>query len=296
MAANYRNKRQDVGGGGRLASQSQLTGGSQPNLAGQPGTLNRTQVERRPAQFISASRSRLDSDSVIDERTSPNSAAAALKRTAKSQDRLNSTSSSTGYSSGRGTSSNSSTIGTAAYSRPTNTSSSNIGSGTSGRGNLAQPPSQAGSKSQAYVEPAGSGRASGPHQVPSPSYSNISNYSTINNEFADKEKTTNRTSREIVTSPSNYQNQLNVTSITKTRSPAPTTDNSFYEFEKVRLDYLRRGKLYEDTVFLPTDASIYFSRNPPFRIDWMRAKVSQCCLHYPLCIGLKGYLHVHILL
>uniref|UniRef100_A0A0B7A6W7 Calpain catalytic domain-containing protein n=1 Tax=Arion vulgaris TaxID=1028688 RepID=A0A0B7A6W7_9EUPU len=233
MAANYRQKRQEVGG--RLASQSQMSGGSQPNLAGTTGTLNRTQVERRPAQFISASRNRLDSDSLIDDRTSPNS---VLKRTAKSQDRLNSTSSSIGSNSSRSN-----------FSQPT-------------------------AKSHAYVDPVVIGNNNRnnvvPHPAGGPNYSNVSNYSTVNKHVDNKDtKAYNRVSREIITSPSSVQNPAN---ISNNRSTALTADNSFYEFEKVRLDYLRRGKLYEDTIFVPSDASVYYSRNPPFRIDWMRAK------------------------
>ena len=59
--------------------------------------------------------------------------------------------------------------------------------------------------------------------------------------------------------------------------PSPTTavaDNTFHEFEKVRVDYLRRGKVYEDTVFLPTDTSAYYSAQPPMQLEWIRAKVS----------------------
>lgn len=50
------------------------------------------------------------------------------------------------------------------------------------------------------------------------------------------------------------------------------TDTQLHEFEKVRLENLQRGKLYEDTLFLPTDSSLYFSRHPPYDFEWRRAK------------------------
>lgn len=224
MAAAYKRNRQEVSG--RLASQSQLTGGSQPNLT---GTISRTQVERRPTQFISASRNRLDSDSVLEDRSSPTSGTSSLKRTAKSQERLNSPSNSL------------------------NDSRANI-----------IPPS---TKSRAYVDPigpsSGSRNTAQSHLGGGPNYSNISNYS---NTYSDRDI---RSNRDPHSDSSNIHSSTNLAI-----NRAPASDSSFYEFEKVRLDYLRRGKLYEDTVFLPNDASIYFSRNPPFRIDWLRARVS----------------------
>ncbi|RUS84593.1 hypothetical protein EGW08_007620 [Elysia chlorotica] len=90
MAASYAFK--NAGGrhdsSGRLGSQSQQTGGSQQNLS---GTLPRTEVGRRGAQFHSA-RPRIDSDDAfIEGRASPSS---TLRRNAaRSQDRLNSSSS-----------------------------------------------------------------------------------------------------------------------------------------------------------------------------------------------------------
>ena len=33
----------------------------------------------------------------------------------------------------------------------------------------------------------------------------------------------------------------------------------------------RKGELFEDPKFLPTDQSLYFSRTPPVAIEWRRA-------------------------
>lgn len=44
-------------------------------------------------------------------------------------------------------------------------------------------------------------------------------------------------------------------------------------FDNIRSDLLRRGILFEDPEFLAQDASVYFSRSPPFRLDWKRPAV-----------------------
>ncbi|KAH9519565.1 Calpain-1 catalytic subunit [Bulinus truncatus] len=238
MAQSYLSSQQKVGSSGRLGSQSNLVdGGSQQNLT---GTLNRTQVERRPAQFISA-RSRLESDNSFDGRTSPG----GLKRTAKSQERLN--------------------------------VSSNSLSGS--RSNLVQARSipnlkQRADDSRDDISPL-------PQQVNSPNYSNISNYSSNNNnDFGIKGPARDRNSQNSTSSHSSYSSQGTqgiaianpMPRSSSTSSNISAVDNKLHEFEKVRVDYLRRGKLYEDGVFLPSISSIYFSREPPVPIEWIRAK------------------------
>ncbi|OWF56833.1 calpain-A-like isoform X3 [Mizuhopecten yessoensis] len=42
------------------------------------------------------------------------------------------------------------------------------------------------------------------------------------------------------------------------------------DFDTRRSECLRRGVLYEDPDFLPQDTSVYYSRNPPYRIEWKR--------------------------
>ncbi|KAK6998453.1 calpain-9 [Biomphalaria glabrata] len=240
MAQSYAASRQKVSGG-RLGSQSNLVdSGSQQNLT---GTLNRTQVERRPAQFISA-RSRLESDSTLDGRSSPR-----LKRIAKSQDRLNS-------------------------------SSSNLSSSGS-RSNLVQAKSipnlqHRADDSREEISPL-------PQQVNSPNYSNILNYSNTSanydkDGFGIKGAPRDRNSQNSTSSHSSYSSQGVAVanpiprSTPSTYTSSKAVDNRLHEFEKVRMDYLRRGKLYEDTIFLPSNASIYFSREPPVPLEWVRAK------------------------
>ncbi|XP_059154778.1 calpain-9-like [Physella acuta] len=249
MAAAYSQKVS-----GRLGAQTQkVSSGSQPNLT---GTLNRTQVERRPAQFISA-RSRLDSESsLLDGRSSPNT----LKRTAKSQDRLNSSSSTLGGS----------------------------------RSNLAQlKPGQ-----RPSFDDDGRNNAPYPQQPGnSPNYTNVPTYK--NNSYND-----NDTYSQVSRDRNSHNSTSSFSSVSSreaaarepaarelaAREPAardpgavprsipttPTTplvqDSKFHEFEKVRVDYMRRGKLYEDTVFLPSNTSVYFSREPPIPLEWTRAK------------------------
>ena len=58
-------------------------------------------------------------------------------------------------------------------------------------------------------------------------------------------------------------------------------------FDNIRSECLRRGTLFEDPNFLANDSSVYYSRAPPFRIEWKRpgvcmllslAKAMQCSL------------------
>jgi hypothetical protein len=46
------------------------------------------------------------------------------------------------------------------------------------------------------------------------------------------------------------------------------------DFESVREDCLRRRMLYEDPEFPAADKSVYFSRHPPYRFEWLRPGVS----------------------
>ncbi|XP_064621710.1 calpain-9-like isoform X2 [Lineus longissimus] len=65
---------------------------------------------------------------------------------------------------------------------------------------------------------------------------------------------------------------------------APPVGN---DFEGVRLDCLRRRMLYEDPEFPAADKSIYFSRHPPNRFEWLRP--GEILRHYR---GLKPELFV----
>ncbi|CAL1537331.1 unnamed protein product [Lymnaea stagnalis] len=321
MAASYANRQQKVSG--RLGSQSQMMNtASQPNLT---GTLNRTQVERRPAQFISASsKSRLDSDNTsIDGQESPGT----LRRSrAKSQDRLNSSSGSLG-----GSRSNLLSSGQERQ-QPSSTKQLNP--------NLKPRPSLDDSRGNIVPNPQ--------LQPNSPNYSNVQNYANNNNNYEkdiysktlprdkrdsqprgrdtqprnrdtqprdrdtqprdrdtqprdrdtqprdrdSRERDTQpreRDSRDRDSQPRDRDSHSSHSSVTSQQSGAVTTpnltrstsnsssttsvvDSKFHEFEKVRVDYLRRGKLYEDTVFLPVNASAYFSREPPMALEWIRAK------------------------
>lgn len=44
-------------------------------------------------------------------------------------------------------------------------------------------------------------------------------------------------------------------------------------FDSIRLECLRRGKLFEDKDFPAADQSLYYSRQPPFRFEWKRPGV-----------------------
>ncbi|KAL5008896.1 hypothetical protein ScPMuIL_014477 [Solemya velum] len=50
------------------------------------------------------------------------------------------------------------------------------------------------------------------------------------------------------------------------RGPRPNS------FDSIRLECLRRGKLFEDKDFPAADQSLYFSRVPPFRFEWKRPR------------------------
>ncbi|XP_012942074.1 calpain-9 [Aplysia californica] len=196
--------RQQEGAGGRLGSSSS-----------QAGTLNRTQVERRPAQFISA------------------------KNRSGSTDRLNSSSSSLS-----GSRSNLSA------QKQNATSAGNISVGSSpGRVRGGNPPQQ-----PQHQQPPHQQAVSSPK---SPNYSNVPSTNYVNRNGRDLRGSTSSTQ--------SYGPRVE-------DSSRVVADAKFREFEKVRVDYLRRGKLYEDTMFLPADSSIYFSRQPPYDFEWLRAK------------------------
>ena len=46
------------------------------------------------------------------------------------------------------------------------------------------------------------------------------------------------------------------------------------DFDSVRRECLRRNILYEDPDFPANDRSLYFSRHPPYRFEWLRPGVS----------------------
>ena len=143
--------------------------------------------------------------------------------------------------------------------------------------------------------PPGANHQQFPQQTPvSPSYNNYSNIppsfnSSVNSNydqrkfgqspgepeqrsFISNEPTSpNRESRVSRESTSSITSGMQNVRISDNGRGA---DSKFHEFEKVRIEYLRRGKLYEDTSFFPNDASIYYSRHPPYDFEWRRAKVS----------------------
>ncbi|XP_062585841.1 calpain-9-like [Saccostrea cucullata] len=51
-------------------------------------------------------------------------------------------------------------------------------------------------------------------------------------------------------------------------------------FDNIRSECLRRGRLYEDPEFLAHETSVYFSRSPSFKIEWKRP--TEIASHYRL--------------
>ena len=59
-------------------------------------------------------------------------------------------------------------------------------------------------------------------------------------------------------------------------------------FDQIRMDCLRRGQMFEDPDFPASDASVYYSCNPPLRLEWKRPAVGSFSLH------LQPYLNINL--
>ena len=59
-------------------------------------------------------------------------------------------------------------------------------------------------------------------------------------------------------------------------------------FDQIRMDCLRRGQMFEDPDFPASDASVYYSCNPPLRLEWKRPAVGSFSLH------LRPYLNINL--
>ena len=46
------------------------------------------------------------------------------------------------------------------------------------------------------------------------------------------------------------------------------------DFKLLRNECKKRGRLFEDRDFPATNSSLYFSKQPPFSVEWKRPKVS----------------------
>ena len=69
--------------------------------------------------------------------------------------------------------------------------------------------------------------------------------------------------------------------ISASNSPGPASPKSLsavgdgsLDFDAIRQDCLQKRTLYEDPYFPATDKSLYYSRFPPYRFEWLRPSVS----------------------
>lgn len=248
-------------------SQSQNSG-SQQNLS---GTLNRTQVERRGAQFISA-RGRVNSnDDYMD-----NDGYGSLRRTAKSQDRLNSTSSSIGGSrSNIGPQRGLDRSGKVGGGSRGNISQQSYGGGGGG-GNAHNysnlPPSPAVNDDYAVVNKENNYRYNtNQNQNPNQNPNQFGSRKALESQSSINSQNTEHSVNSGTSHANNFANSNN--SSTNSSQRNSFSDSRFHEFEKIRVEHQRKAQLYEDTTFLPNDASLYYSRSPPYQFEWIRSKV-----------------------